>query len=187
MSLTRFSPSHFDVRNIEGSAWSGSFHLGRRYRVFIGVLLLSIAVSTAAVAAPVITAISTETQADTERVLVHATEPLQYTAFKLQEPLRLVVDFSSASLGDLPQPIPIRGEIVEKIEPILFPDEGIVPYRASFESSEFYTKAIAELEQLVAVEKDTKCKKERLLEELEHLDKVVSRKIEDLRHQINDL
>ncbi len=126
MSLTKFSPSHFDVRNIEGSAWSGSFHLGRRYRVFIGVLLMRSALSTAAVAVPVITAISTETQADTERVLVHATEHLQYTAFKLQEPLRLVVDFSSTSLGDLPQPIPIRGEIVDKIEPIVFPDEGIV-------------------------------------------------------------
>lgn len=77
-------------------------------------------------AVSVITAISSEASADQERVLVEATNHLQYTAFKLKAPLRLVVDVSGANLGELPQPIPMRGEIVERVEPTVFDDEHIV-------------------------------------------------------------
>lgn len=65
--------------------------------------------------------------------------------------------------------------------------ESLVPFRAATESSPYFKHALQELDQLVAVEADTKSKKERLLAELEHLDKVVSRKIEDLRYQIEEL
>lgn len=66
-------------------------------------------------------------------------------------------------------------------------NEGLVPYRDTTESSPFYLKAINELDMLVAGEKTTKAKKEDILEEMEHLNKVVSRKIEDLRRQIEEL
>lgn len=66
-------------------------------------------------------------------------------------------------------------------------NEGLVPFRATTESSPFFLKAIAELDKLVAGEQSAKDKKERLLDELEHLDKVVSRKIEDIRRQIEEL
>ncbi|MCZ6874598.1 MAG: type IV pilus secretin PilQ [bacterium] len=97
----------------------------------LGIALLAVtpkmmAASTADAAISVITAISTEASADTESVIVQATGQLQYTAFKLREPLRLVVDVSRASLGDVTQPIPTSGEIVERIEPIVFADEDIV-------------------------------------------------------------
>jgi len=64
---------------------------------------------------------------------------------------------------------------------------GLVPYRASTEPSPYYLRAVAELEQLVAEEKSTKDKKEVLLDELAHLEKVVERKMEDIRRQIEEL
>jgi len=66
-------------------------------------------------------------------------------------------------------------------------NEGLTTYRDTTESSPFFLKAITELDKLVAGEQTTKAKKEDILEEMEHLNKVVSRKIEDLRRQIEEL
>lgn len=66
-------------------------------------------------------------------------------------------------------------------------DSGLMPYRASTEPSPYYLRAIAELEQLVAEDQSTKDKKQLLLEEIDHLEKVVARKVEDLRRQIEEL
>jgi hypothetical protein len=66
-------------------------------------------------------------------------------------------------------------------------NEGLTAYRDTTESSPFFLKAIAELDQLVAGDKSTKAKKEDILEEIDHLNKVVARKIEDLRRQIEEL
>ncbi|MEH6445281.1 MAG: DUF3461 family protein [Oceanospirillaceae bacterium] len=66
-------------------------------------------------------------------------------------------------------------------------NEGLTAYRDTTESSPFFLKAVAELDKLVAGEKTTKAKKEDILEEMEHLNRVVSRKIEDLRRQIEEL
>lgn len=66
-------------------------------------------------------------------------------------------------------------------------DSGLMPYRASTEPSPYYLRAISELEQLVAEDQSTKDKKQLLLEEIDHLEKVVARKVEDLRRQIEDL
>ncbi|MFC6669159.1 DUF3461 family protein [Marinobacterium aestuariivivens] len=66
-------------------------------------------------------------------------------------------------------------------------NEGLVPYRATTESSPYYLRAVAELDQLVAQEKQAVDRKAQLLEELAHLEKVVSHKIEDLKRQIEEL
>jgi len=66
-------------------------------------------------------------------------------------------------------------------------NEGLVPYRATTESSPYYLRAVAELDQLVAQEKSGLDRKSQLLEELSHLEKVVTHKIEDLRRQIEEL
>jgi hypothetical protein len=66
-------------------------------------------------------------------------------------------------------------------------NDGLVPYRATTESSPYYLRAIAELDQLVAQEKSSLDRKELLLEELDHLEKVVARKIDDLKRQIGEL
>ncbi|MGQ4809716.1 Type 3 secretion system secretin [Candidatus Entotheonellaceae bacterium PAL068K] len=118
---------------------TGTKHLDRSYS-FVGVLTLSLAscVATAPqVSSPtsatltpatpaVITDVVTDRLAGAERVRVQSTGLVQYTAFKLQNPPRLVVDISDASLGKLPQPVPVVGEIVRRIEPLVFPDEHIV-------------------------------------------------------------
>jgi type IV pilus assembly protein PilQ len=139
MSLTRFLPFRFGVRNKKVKAGKGLLRVGRPFRVFadtflmrLGVVLLLATTSQIAVASPtqpavpVITTISSKAAADHERIVIQATDRLRYTAFKLKEPLRLVVDVSGAELGDLPQPIPMHGEIVERVEPIVFGDEGVV-------------------------------------------------------------
>nr|WP_067295644.1 DUF3461 family protein [Marinobacterium profundum] len=65
--------------------------------------------------------------------------------------------------------------------------DGLVPYRATTESSPYYLRAVAELDKLVTQEKSSLDRKELLLEELDHLEKVVARKIEDLKRQIGEL
>jgi type IV pilus assembly protein PilQ len=74
----------------------------------------------------IITDVSTETQANTVHVVVRATMPLQYTAFTLQEPLRLVVDIPGAKLGEITQPIPAPADVVRHIELRALSDEQIV-------------------------------------------------------------
>ncbi|QEQ95618.1 DUF3461 family protein [Neptunomonas concharum] len=66
-------------------------------------------------------------------------------------------------------------------------NEGRVPYIATTESSPYFLRAVAELDQLVAEDKSAQTKKQRLLDDIEHLEKVVSRKIEDMRRQIEEL
>jgi len=70
---------------------------------------------------------------------------------------------------------------------------SIVPYRASSKSSDFFLRAVVELEKLnklkpqVAKAQSDKDKKKILLQELEHLEKVVTGKVEDIRRQIEAL
>ena len=66
-------------------------------------------------------------------------------------------------------------------------NEGLTAFRDTTESSPFFLKAITELDKLVASDRTSKAKKEDILEEMEHLNRVVSRKIEDLRRQIEEL
>lgn len=72
-----------------------------------------------------ITGITTETLEEKVRIAVHATEVVEYTAFTLQEPPRLVLTFPGATLGDLPRPIPVAG-VVRSIEPVPVPEENAV-------------------------------------------------------------
>lgn len=66
-------------------------------------------------------------------------------------------------------------------------NEGRVPYIATTESSPYFLRAISELDTLVTVEKTAQDRKQRLLEDIEHLEKVVARKLEDMRRQIEEM
>ncbi|WP_136680423.1 DUF3461 family protein [Neptunomonas sp. XY-337] len=66
-------------------------------------------------------------------------------------------------------------------------NEGRVPYIATTESSPYFLRAVAELDSLVAAERTSQDHKQRLLDDIEHLEKVVSRKIEDMRRQIEEM
>ncbi|MFB9884880.1 DUF3461 family protein [Balneatrix alpica] len=66
-------------------------------------------------------------------------------------------------------------------------NEGTQHYREVSEMNPFLLRAVDELDKLVAQEKKTLTQKEQMLEELDHLEKVVSRKITDLRRQIESM
>jgi type IV pilus secretin PilQ/predicted competence protein len=70
----------------------------------------------------VITGVFTDTLADTVRVVVRSTGTLQYTAVELREPPQVVVDMPDARLGDIKQPIPVAGDLIQSIEPLMLPD-----------------------------------------------------------------
>ena len=72
-----------------------------------------------------ITGITIETLAEKVRIAVQTTAVVEYTAFTLPEPPRLVLTFPGATLGDLPRPFPVAG-IVRSIEAMLMPEENAV-------------------------------------------------------------
>ncbi|MFP8965336.1 DUF3461 family protein [Pokkaliibacter sp. CJK22405] len=66
-------------------------------------------------------------------------------------------------------------------------NEGNQHYREVTEMSPYLLKAVEELDRLVARDQQKMSEKERLMAELEHLDKVVSRKISDMRRLIESM
>lgn len=60
-------------------------------------------------------------------------------------------------------------------------------YGSASEPSAYFLKAVTELERLVKVDQDTQSKKQVLLDEIDHLEKVLNGKLADLRHQIDQL
>lgn len=75
----------------------------------------------------------------------------------------------------------------KRVQKEILVNDGLVPYRSTTEPSPFFLRAVAELDALVKEEVSAQNKKEQLLEELEHLEKVVTRKIEDIRRQIDEM
>jgi type IV pilus assembly protein PilQ len=74
----------------------------------------------------VITDVSTKTLERAEQVVVRATGPLKYTAFKLHEPPRLVVDIADARLDEHVQTVTSPGALVQRIEPEIVPEDHAV-------------------------------------------------------------
>jgi len=74
-----------------------------------------------------ITGITTETLGENVRITVQITEAIEYTAFTLQDPPRLVLTFPEAALGDLPRLLPVAG-IVRSIEALQVPEERAVRF-----------------------------------------------------------
>ena len=74
-----------------------------------------------------ITGITTETLGENVRITVQITEAIEYTAFTLQAPPRLVLTFPGATLGDLPRPLPVAG-VVRSIEALQVLEERAVRF-----------------------------------------------------------
>lgn len=73
-----------------------------------------------------ITNIATDSQGDTFQIVVDATNEVQYTTFRLQEPPRLAVDIADATLAPDVKSIVVPEGIVSGVEPIAFPDKRVV-------------------------------------------------------------
>ena len=65
--------------------------------------------------------------------------------------------------------------------------EAKVGYKEIHESCTFFLNALSELERLVDQMHSSKGRKELLLDEIDHLEKVVERKMADIRRQIEEL
>ena len=74
-----------------------------------------------------ITGITTETLGENVRITVQITEAIEYMAFTLQAPPRLVLTFPGATLGDLPRPLPVAG-VVHSIEALQVLEERAVRF-----------------------------------------------------------
>jgi type IV pilus secretin PilQ/predicted competence protein len=74
-----------------------------------------------------ITGITTETLGENIRITVQITEAIEYMAFTLQAPPRLVLTFPGATLGDLPRPLPVAG-VVHSIEALQVLEERAVRF-----------------------------------------------------------
>ena len=75
---------------------------------------------------PVITGIITETTAETGRIIVQTSAPIQYTAFTLQDPPRVVLDIADAVLGERLSPPLVGGGIVQRVEALVLSDTKVV-------------------------------------------------------------
>ena len=59
-------------------------------------------------------------------VSIESTRPVQYTAFKLLNPLRLILDFPKMDQGNLTSRIQVDKGIVNSIRPIHFEEAGVL-------------------------------------------------------------
>ena len=116
--------------------------------VFIGILIIALWCGGCSVTRPAgspppaesqgapgratITGITTETLGENVRITVQSTEAIEYTAFTLPNPPRLVLTFPGATLGDLPRPFPVAG-VVRSIEILQVPEERAVRFVVSLQ------------------------------------------------------
>ena len=59
-------------------------------------------------------------------ISIESTQPVQYTAFKLLNPLRLILDFPKMNQGNLTSRIQVDKGIVNSIRPIRFKEAGVL-------------------------------------------------------------
>ena len=91
-----------------------------------------------------ITRIATQSLPQGQQIIVEATGALQYTAFKLQDPMRLIVDITATHVADSLQPITFEDGVISSIEPLVFPDRDIVRLLVHLRSAATHTLATHE-------------------------------------------
>lgn len=70
--------------------------------------------------------LNTKEEGQNSIVSIESTRPVQYTAFKLLNPLRLVLDFPKMDQGNLTSRIQVDKGIVNSIRPIHFKEAGVL-------------------------------------------------------------
>ncbi len=73
-----------------------------------------------------ITDIKTKAQDDALHIMVDATDEVQYTTFRLQEPPRLAIDIADATLAPHVKSVAFAEGVAEGVDPIAFPDKQVV-------------------------------------------------------------
>ena len=74
-----------------------------------------------------IVALNTESTGSEDAVVkIEASQPIQYTAFKLLNPLRLVLDFPNMQKGNLSGIMQVKKGLVDSIRPLHFEEAGVL-------------------------------------------------------------
>jgi len=73
-----------------------------------------------------ITKLSVQQDGEETVVEIHGTENLDYTAFKLLKPLRLVMDFPGVSRGKFNEKIEVNNDLVNHINPLYFSEAQVL-------------------------------------------------------------
>lgn len=74
-----------------------------------------------------IVALNTDSTGSEDAVVnIEASQPIQYTAFKLLNPLRLVLDFPNMQKGGLSEKIQVNKGLVDSIRPLHFEEAGVL-------------------------------------------------------------
>ena len=73
-----------------------------------------------------IVSLNTKEDGQSSIVSIESTRPVQYTAFKLLNPLRLILDFPKMDQGNLTSRIQVNKGIVNSIRPIHFKEAGVL-------------------------------------------------------------
>ena len=70
--------------------------------------------------------LNTTEEGQSSIISIESTQPVQYTAFKLLNPLRLILDFPKMDKGNLTSRIQVDTGIVNSIRPIHFEEAGVL-------------------------------------------------------------
>ena len=73
-----------------------------------------------------IVSLNTKEDGQSSIVSIESTRPVQYTAFKLLNPLRLILDFPKMDQGNLTSRIQVNKGVVNSIRPIHFKEAGVL-------------------------------------------------------------
>ena len=86
-----------------------------------------------------ILALNTDSEGDKDSmVTIEASQPIQYTAYKLLNPLRLVLDFQNMQKGDLSGKIQVKKGLVNSIRPLQFEETGVLRLEISLREAVDY-------------------------------------------------
>ena len=71
-------------------------------------------------------------------ITIDSTQAIQYTAFKLMDPMRLVLDFPQMGKGSLTDRIEVNKGVVESIRPLAFDEAGVLRLEIALKQSAGY-------------------------------------------------
>jgi len=99
--------------------------------------------------------LNTEEEGQSSIVSIESTQPVQYTAFKLLNPLRLVMDFPKMNQGNLTSRIQVDKGIVNSIRPIHFGGAGVLRLEIVLNQSADYEIRKPEKNKLIVLLKSS--------------------------------
>ncbi len=86
----------------------------------------------------IITELTALEEGDGMSVEVHGSDTLQYTAFKLLNPLRLVLDFTGMRQGTMTERIEVNQGAVSYIQPVYFPEAEVLRVEIALSAAAAY-------------------------------------------------